>query len=519
MWFIAAVYKEKKLLSEDAVEMESTETFSDLLFEILGYDIFDQPIVIQFYNELTKNWTNVKYGLSANLSLCEKFQPCQIKFTLKEQENLEKEDRQKVNGLCEIMKARWYGEHYESTGSGFIKALADLLWYVDPHHEKLKLRCCVIPEIFLSLSQYKIKSSYNLFYYAGKHKKEQLKREKLEDHLKAIEHFVTQPWAGQEYWKSFISNVFELCHNIRKYVSYLESVNNEMITNHSRSSPTRNLLDNITLEIRYKQKNFNLKFKAISDLLQNSDFYELHLLDNYLPQDKKVRYEFINELQVNCTFTLYRYYHENYLGTLNFIWKIPDLISEQDKSQEAQMLTLANEMIPSYFIRQMRKNVTEKYSLIAKMAPSVWKLLYNVLAGDNSMPPHELSKEMQEKLRTILELQDADIVIDLRINNGFCDTKFDIFWNELREYFNEIIPAIHNRRSTSILYLPIAMSIADLKNIIIKKLEKKYGTPLNSEIYIPSNEYIRLQFWPGIVTANAALKYTGRFEIKYKVQS
>ncbi|GBC04982.1 hypothetical protein RclHR1_05990011 [Rhizophagus clarus] len=123
------------------------------------YDIFDQPIVIQFYNELTKNWTNVKYGLSANLSLCEKFQPCQIKFTLKEQENLKKEDRQKANGLCKIMKAsriprlpkernfvtqydllyndlvkllkvellRWYGEQYESTGSGFIKALADLL--------------------------------------------------------------------------------------------------------------------------------------------------------------------------------------------------------------------------------------------------------------------------------------------------------------------------------------------------------------------------------------------------------
>ncbi|GES83878.1 ribonuclease H-like domain-containing protein [Rhizophagus clarus] len=131
----------------------------DFFTSFIGYDIFDQPIVIQFYNELTKNWTNVKYGLSANLSLCEKFQPCQIKFTLKEQENLKKEDRQKANGLCKIMKAsriprlpkernfvtqydllyndlvkllkvellRWYGEQYESTGSGFIKALADLL--------------------------------------------------------------------------------------------------------------------------------------------------------------------------------------------------------------------------------------------------------------------------------------------------------------------------------------------------------------------------------------------------------
>jgi hypothetical protein len=395
MWFIVAIYKEKKLLNEDAVEVESKETFGDLLFEVLGYSIFDQPIVVQFYNELTKNWTNVKYGLNANLGICEKFQPCQVRFTLKEQENLEKEDRQKrqkINGLSKIMEASrilklpkernfvtrydllyndlvkllkdkslgWYGESYESIGSGFIKALTDLLWYIDPHHEKLKLRSCLIPEIFLLLSQYKIKSSYNLFYYTGNHKKEQLKREKLEDYLKAIEHFVIQPWASQENWKSFISNVFELCQTIRKYISYLESVNNGMILNHLRNEPTRNLLDNITLEIRNKQKNFNLKFKDISDLLHNSDFYELHFLDNYLPQDKKVRYEFINELNIDCTFTLYRYYHGNYLGTLNFIWKIPDSISEQDKNQEAQMLALANEMVPSYFTRQMRKNVTEK---------------------------------------------------------------------------------------------------------------------------------------------------------------
>jgi hypothetical protein len=72
------------------------------------------------------------------------------------------------------------------------------------------------------------------------------------------------------------------------------------------------------------------------------------------------------------------------------------------------------------------------------MAPSVWKLLYNDLAGDNSTPPHELSKEMQERLRMILDLQDANIVMDLRINNGFRGTKFDIFWNELSEYFNEV---------------------------------------------------------------------------------
>ena len=144
-----------------------------------------------------------------------------------------------------------------------------------------------------------------------------------------------------------------------------------MILNHSRNEPVRNLLDNVTLEVRNKQRDFNSKFKNISDLLHSSDFYELHLLDNYLPEDKRTRYDFINELRVDCTFAFYRYYHGNYLGTLNFIWKIPDSISEQDKNQEAQMLALANEMVPIYFTRQMRKNVTEKVFIL---------IIFNLLA-------------------------------------------------------------------------------------------------------------------------------------------
>ncbi|CAB4419919.1 unnamed protein product [Rhizophagus irregularis] len=125
---------------------------------------------------------------------------------------------------------------------------------------------------------------------------------------------------------------------------------------------------------------------------------------------------------------------------------------------------------------------------------------------------------MQERIRMILDLQDANIIINLRINNEFHNTKFDTFWNELNEYFNEIIPAVYDHHSTLILYLPIAMSIANLKKIIIEKLEKKYEIPLNSEILILSDEYIQLQFWLANITTNAASKYTGRFKIKYKMQ-
>jgi hypothetical protein len=39
----------------------------------------------------------------------------------------------------------------------------------------------------------------------------------------------------------------------------------------------------------------------------------------------------------------------------------------------------------------------------------------------------------------MLDVQDPEIMLDLRVNNGFKGTKFDVFWNELHEYFNEVI--------------------------------------------------------------------------------
>ena len=50
-----------------------------------------------------------------------------------------------------------------------------------------------------------------------------------------------------------------------------------------------------------------------------------------------------------------------------------------------------------------------------------------------------MSKEIKERIRIILDIQDPDIILDLRINNGFKGTKFDEFWNSMDEYFNKVI--------------------------------------------------------------------------------
>jgi hypothetical protein len=50
---------------------------------------------------------------------------------------------------------------------------------------------------------------------------------------------------------------------------------------------------------------------------------------------------------------------------------------------------------------------------------------------------------MEERLRLMMLLEDPSIIIDLRTNNGFQESKFDIFWDELDGYFNEVLICIN----------------------------------------------------------------------------
>ncbi|CAG8799078.1 17720_t:CDS:2, partial [Racocetra persica] len=79
--------------------------------------------------------------------------------------------------------------------------------------------------------------------------------------------------------------------------------------------------------------------------------------------------------------------------------------------------------------------------------------------------------------------------------------------------------AVNERRHEAILYIPLALSIRDLRETIVERLKTIYGNPLPSDINIPSDEWIHLQFCPTNITTTRAMYYTGRFNVKFKVQA
>ena len=121
--------------------------------------------------------------------------------------------------------------------------------------------------------------------------------------------------------------------------------------------------------------------------------------------------------------------------------------------------------------------------------------------------------------KALIDLDDPDIVIDLRRLNGrVTNDKFNPFWDELQVYLDELGLAVDERRHSGVLHMPIAVSIRHLRDIISERLSAK--TKESSEdVAIPSEEWIRYQFWPKNPYCASALRYTGRFSVKFGVQS
>jgi len=64
-------------------------------------------------------------------------------------------------------------------------------------------------------------------------------------------------------------------------------------------------------------------------------------------------------------------------------------------------------------------------------------MLHFDLTSNAAVTATAISRDVEVRLRLMLTLADPTIIFDLRTNNGFNGTKFNIFWDDLEAYFNE----------------------------------------------------------------------------------
>ncbi|XP_053405192.1 uncharacterized protein LOC123536040 [Mercenaria mercenaria] len=250
------------------------------------------------------------------------------------------------------------------------------------------------------------------------------------------------------------------------------------------------------------------QYAAVMAKLENVSPYEEISLLEYEPTSSSERRKWRKGILTyfKCKVALFTVSFGNFLGTGQWIWKHPE---NQSTEKEISVVNRIKNSLPKFSTRAIRKNFFEQYGTVMK--PCELRSVFFELTDYQYACENAASEEVDERfLKFISSCDDEEVVVDLRKYNGrMADTKFDPFWKELGTYLDEWT-AVNDRRETSTSYLPLAISVEDLRTFVLKRLPA--DTPA------PSASWIRLNFMPSSQFRASAQHYTGKFDVKYAVQ-
>ena len=197
-------------------------------------------------------------------------------------------------------------------------------------------------------------------------------------------------------------------------------------------------------------------------------------------------------------------------GNYHFMWLLPDKVTLEASLHENQkIIDKIKADVPTYHNRALRKHLISQFGHISKQSNlALLREFYRQATGDQSASLTTAEKELDARLREALEMEDADIIVDLRENNGSQSDKYKVFWECLQRYLQEST-AVHERRHGNVTYMAKAISVRDL----IQQVSK-----LCPDQPVPSEQWVRLQFFPKNPRAKVATQYRSRFEVKMMVQ-
>jgi hypothetical protein len=210
------------------------------------------------------------------------------------------------------------------------------------------------------------------------------------------------------------------------------------------------------------------------------------------------------------------------IASLHFIWREGE---ERDEAAHAYNITLiTQDKQQRFFSREFFTQFVNKFSCF-NAAPATMRSMFIYLTNDNSAPSHIKDNEVRERLQLIIDGGEdaAGVVADLRELNSGRAAKFDVFWDVLSEMLQERgIARVDDRRHGTTDHFSVACSGEHLHQMVVSKLKERLSNEGTSEASqlgaIPSVQWMMLQFSPSCQLYEKAARYTGRFNVKAKVQ-
>lgn len=399
----------------------------------------------------------------------------------------------------------------DTDGTMLLRVLTDVLWNIDEHHEKINHRATFSAEIFPIPERFASCRGFN----DSRRKKHavRLERKTVESLTSNLFQVLSLGLYWNEEWSRFHADLERLAKCLRFYVDNLEKENRSQQLRQSQLTVALRPFDVIDVKAACTVAPV---YKDLNDATLNSSEYEVIHADQLAPTEKSKRYFFFKNLSLSRPVQLYRYHQSGSLGTLNFIWVVPEDHKERSNSKMVANIEQIKQTIPTYHTRALRREFKEKFNRIAKVPPVVLAEMYRTLTSDATAVPNP---SIAERLRQFIEadydyLSDESVVVDLRQLNEGKISKFDTFWLHLEQVLQDYCEAAADDRRHGEARMPVAISIPDLKRQVVEKIpsELKDTTP------VPSDECMRLQFMPMNQHAQSSVKFTKRFNLRFKVQ-
>ena len=406
---------------------------------------------------------------------------------------------------------KWRADEIGSSGEAFMKAMVDTLWLIDGQHDVFRSRDHPIPSTFHSFSGYNQPQ-------LSKHRKrdrENMSCTSLRVCADALFGCLQCVYWEQSGWKEFKSDVVLLATSLSKYADYLVKQCGAMKCVQSSQQPVRQISENLSFAYLPLCQAVSPCFHQLEQKLKEKSLFEYLVIEDICPAEPRKKYEYIQRLRevgLSEKAALLTYSHGNNIGSLHFVWKVLESVDE-DISESQRTIEKAKSEIPIFHTRAMKRALASKFGRVSpSMKPVLLRALYKELTNDASASTNLHEAEIDERMRMILEMEDADIVVDLRHLNSGRKTRYDVFWGECKKFIDEGIGSpVDDRRHGTVTHLAKAISIRDLREQVQAKCPE--GTP------IPSESWIRLQFWPKTQHARSKIHYTGRLNIRFMVQA
>ncbi|WAQ96968.1 hypothetical protein MAR_029658 [Mya arenaria] len=412
--------------------------------------------------------------------------------------------------MCVSRDLKLHKSAVKDEGSYIIQVLTNALWYITNQHQTINDTSLRFKDVVPVPEPFEKFQGYNEF-KRKKLKAQPLTQDGLHSHSEALFSLLNRPIFSSS-WFEFKADVETLATCLCRYKEYLQKQLTSQSERQSADHPPRTVGSDISIEHRAKSVFVKEKYLVFDQAVAQCPdtnvpiFFDekTHLSTPFQKNQQRAR--FFAEMSLSVDIDLYKYCPGGSSVSVVFVAKtIKNRSSEESLVDPIRVVSQVQNKLPEFHTRYQKRYFKQKLSNIATLKPSVVDFIYKELALDASQVSNP---EMEQRLR-LIALGETGLIADLRdMNFGRPSDKFDDFFTVLNEVV-ESYTAVDDRRHSG---LHLSQWI-NLEEMIVEAADKcPEGT------LVPSKSLVRLQFQPRNPYAHAALNFTSKIPVQYKIQ-